>query len=488
MKDFLEKIKKLFKTETGRLNGLFIIIIVLAVAIVFLVNAVGHSLSEHLPLSADLTANANYDIGDDSKEVLSLIDDDINIYVLAAKGNFQGNSYLVQARKILEQYPKYNKHITLQFIDYTTDPTFAAQYPDLDLSEGDVVVVGPQSVKQIMLSNLFTYTYDSEENLVVNGSRAEEAISSAIVSVVTENPVNVTILTGNAVSEDRNTLEQILTDNNFVVNELDMVTGNFGDSEILILLAPTQDLSEDVLKKIDDFLNNNGELGHTLIYAADVNQPELSNIDTFLREWGIEYGDGAIFETDENNVYGYQPYYPLVNYSDDTFSKMIKDSSKRVLLPLSRPINILFNFKDNKTVTQLLEFSDTTGVRPKDAGENFRAEDAVRRGPMPALVMSTYAIPGAEKQSNIIAYPSVQALSATFLSNTSVANAEYLTAVLNTVTQRTDAVSIEPKSLSGNILTVSAAGASAWGIILCIVVPVLILAAGIFIYLKRRYR
>ncbi len=489
MRDFYNnKIKKLFKTESGRLNGLFAILIVLIVAIVFLLNAVTRSASEHLPLSADLTANGNFDLGEDSKEVLSLLDDNINIYALASKNSYDGNSYLIQVRKILEQYPKFSKHVNLEFVDFAADPTFTTQYPNLDLSEGDVLVVGPESTKQIQLASMFNYTYDTNQNLNITGSRAEEAISSAIVSVITEDPVNVSVLTGNAVSEDRNTLEAILVDNNFVVNELDMVTGDFSESEILVLLAPQQDLSEDVLKKIDSFLYNNGEYGRTLIYSADVNQPELPNLEVFLREWGIQIDKGAVFETDENNVYGYQPYYPFTKYTDDTFVTLLRDQSKKVLVPLARPITKLFDFKDNKTVTQLLDFTSTTGVRPENAGENFTTDDSIRRGPMPAMLFSTLTVGSDVKPSQVLVSPSTAMFSSTMLGNTSIANSEYLIAILNTITQREDAVSIEAKSLAGNTLTISSKAASAWGVVLCIVVPVLILAAGILIYLKRRYR
>lgn len=480
--------KKIFKNETSRLNGLMTVLLILAVAIVFLINALGHSLSEHYPLSADLTANANYDIGDDSKEVLDMLTTDVSIYALATKGSFSGNSYLVQVRKILEQYPKYSSHVSLEFIDYTTNPTFTAQFPDLTLNTGDVLVVGPEAVKQLPLSNMFNYTYDAEGNLVVSASRAEEAITSAIVSSVTEDPVNIAVLTGNSVTDDRATLETILADNNFVVSEEDLVTGNFDNYEILMLLAPLQDLSEDVLAKFDAFLYNNGEYGRTLIYAADVNQPEMTNMDAFLREWGIEVDGGAVFETDENNVYGYQPYYPFAFYTEDKFAVQLKDSSKKVLLPLSRPLNIVFGYKDNKTVTQLLEFAESTGVRPENADGNFRVEDALKRGPMPAMLLSTLAVQNSEKSSQVLVLPSVQALSGSTMGNTSIANAEYLTVIMNTLTARGEAVSIEPKSLSGNTLSITSAAASTWGILLCIVIPVGILVAGIIVFLKRRYR
>ena len=60
--------------------------------------------------------------------------------------------------------------------------------------------------------------------------------------------------------------------------------------------------------------------------------------------------------------------------------------------------------------------------------------------------------------------------------------------LLNRITERDDAVSIEAKSLAGNALTITTGAARTLSIILCIVIPVLILSAGIVVYLRRRYQ
>ena len=102
--------------------------------------------------------------------------------------------------------------------------------------------------------------------------------------------------------------------------------------------------------------------------------------------------------------------------------------------------------------------------------------------------MSTLMVSGAEQYSNVIAVSSAAAFGSSMLSNTSIANAEYWIAVLNRITDRGDAVSIAPKSLEGNTLTITTGAARTWSILLCIVIPVLILLTGIVVYLKRRYR
>ena len=124
--------KKIFPNDSALTNALFAVLMALLVAAVVLLNVLARGLSERYPLSADLTANAAYRIGDDTKAVLSDLSVDVDLYVLASEGSFSNNSYLTQLRHILEEYPRHSGHIRLSYVDVSADPTFAASYPDLE--------------------------------------------------------------------------------------------------------------------------------------------------------------------------------------------------------------------------------------------------------------------------------------------------------------------------------------------------------------------
>ena len=478
------------RNESLRINALFAALILLVLGGVFLLNVVVVTLSGRYALSYDLTANAAYQIGSDTKQVLDGLDQDITFQVLANDKSFAGNSYFTQAQRMLEQYPKYSSHITLQYVDYTADPTFAAQYPDLTLKDGDILVSSKTGLKQLPLASLFNYTYTEDETLTIESSRAEEALTSAIVSVTTEDPVNIGILAGNDVFTDTDSLKSILSDNNFEVSSVNMVTDPLDSYDILMLLAPAVDLSTDVLDKFDSFLYNGGNYGKTLLYAADVSQPVTPNIDAFLREWGISVGDGAVFETNEDRAYSYQPYYPIASYTNGDYAAKLKDSKNPVLLPLSRPLSIVFTYKDNRTVDTLLSFYETAGVRPSTADDTFTASMATEWGPMPALTLTSWVIPQGDStiQSNVIVSASSYLFSASGMANTSLNNASYLVTLFNTLSNRENTISIAPKSLAGNTLGLTTGAASTIGIVLCAVLPLCILGAGITIWLVRRYR
>lgn len=482
--------KGILLTDTVKINALFVALIVFALAAAFLLNVVFVTLGSRYSLSYDLTANAAYQIGDDTKRVLDGLDQEVTLFVLANDKSFSGNAYFTQAQRILEQYPQYSSEIKLQYVDYTADPTFAAQYPDLTLKDGDILVKSETGLKQLPLASLFNYTYTEDKTLTIESSRAEEALTSAIVNVTAEDPVRVALLTGNDVFTDTDAFLSILSDNNFEVSSANMVTDPLDDYDILVLLAPAVDLSTDVLAKFDGFLYNNGSYGKTLLYAADVTQPATPNIDAYLREWGVAVGDGAVFETNKDRAYSYQPYYPLAAYTNADYAAKLKDSKNPVLLPLSRPLSLVFTYKDNRTVDTLLNFYETAGVRPSAADDSFTASMATEWGPMPALTLTSWVIQQGEGsvQSNVIVSASSNLFSANGMANTSLNNASYIVSLFNTLTNRESTVSIEAKSLAGNTLGLTTGTASALGIVLCAIVPLGILGAGVAIWLLRRYR
>jgi len=476
--------------ETVKLNALFALLTLFILLAVFLLNVVVKTLGDRYSLSADLTANAAYQIGGDTKAVLDGLSQDVQLYVLATETSFSGSSYTIQAQRILEQYPRYSPRIHLQYVDYTADPTFAANYPDLTLKDGDILVSSESSLKQLALASLFNYTYTEDQTLTIESSRAEEALTSAIVSVTTEKPVKVTLLTGNDVYADTDTLKSILSDNNFEVSSVNMVTDALDGYDILLLLAPQIDLSTDVLDKFDAFLYNGGSYGKTLLYSADVTQPETPNLDAFLREWGVAVTDGAVFETSSDRAYSYQPYYPLTDYTNADYADKLKDKTNLFLMPLSRPLELTYTYKDNRTVDTLLSFGSTAGVRPSTADDTFTASMAQQWGPMPALTLTSWVVQenGAAVQSNVIISASTACFGPNGMANTSLSNAEYLVNLFNTLEHREGSVSIEAKSLAGNTLGITTGAASALGVVLCAVVPLLILGAGVAVWLLRRYR
>lgn len=473
-----------------KMSALFALIIVLLIVAVFLLNALALVLSNRYPLALDLTANAAYEIGDETKAVLDSLTENVTIDVLASEEAFGGDSYLVQAKYILDRYPQYSSRVTLRYIDYTSDPSYAASHSDLTLAEGDVIFSAGEHVKQIALTSMFNYAYTASGSLAVESSRAEEAVTGAILNVLSGEEVKIGVLTGNGQQEMVN-FTALLVNNNFVLESAVLATDDLSEYDALLLLAPQTDLSGDDVRTLEEYLYNNGEYGRTLFYSASVTQTSLPNIETLLAEWGVAVGDGTVFETEAARTYQYQPFYPIADYASQTYQDMLIDGDAPMLMPLARPLEVLFNSRDGQYTETLLSFGASAGVRPSDAGDNFVADDAKQWGPMPAMVLASrrvYQNGALDKQSSIIVSGSTSMLEELCLQNSSLANSSYLINLFNDLTEKEESIVIAPKSLAGKTLGITTAQVTRLGMILGGVLPLCILLTGIAVWLYRRYK
>lgn len=473
-----------------KMSAVFALIIVLLIVAVFLLNAVALILSNRYPLAIDLTANAAYEIGDETKTVLNALTEDVTIDVLSSEQAFAGDPYLVQAKYILDRYPQYSPRVTLRYIDYAADPSYAASHPDLTLAEGDVIVSANDRVKQIGLTSMFNYAYTATGSLAVESSRAEEAITGAILNVLSSEDICVGVVTGHG-EQTMSRFTALLVNNNYVLTTAVLATDDLSGFDALLLLAPQTDLSENDVRTLEDYLYNGGEYGRTLLYTASTSQAYLPNVETLLEEWGVRVGQGTVFETKADRTYQYQPYYPLADHASDAYRDMLIDAAAPMLMPAARPLEVLFASRDNQYTETLLRFAESAGVRPADAGSDFTADDAQQWGPMDAMVLASrriYEGGVVAKQSSIIVAGSTAMLDETCLQNSSLANSPYMVNLVNDLTDKGESVVIEPKSLAGKTLGITSAQVTRLGVVLGGVLPLGILLCGVGVWLYRRYK
>ncbi|MBO5976043.1 MAG: GldG family protein, partial [Oscillospiraceae bacterium] len=442
-----------------KMSAIFTLIIVLLIVAVFLLNAVALVLSNRYSLAIDLTANAVYEIGDETKAMLDALCEDVTIDVLASEKAFAGDSYLVQAKYILDRYPQYSQRVSLRYIDYTADPSYAASHPDLTLTEGDIIVSAKDNVKQITLKSLFNYAYTASGSLTVESSRAEEAVTGAIMSVMSDDSVRVGVISGHG-EQSMDNFTALLVNNNFVLETAVLATDDLSGFDALVLLAPQTDLSEDDVRTLEAYLYNGGEYGRTLLYTASISQTQLPNIETLLSEWGVSVGSGIIFETKAERTYQYQPFYPIADHSSAAYQDKLIDSSAPMLMPMSRPLEVLFDSRDGQYTETLLSFGASAGVRPIDAGDDFSADDAEKWGPIPAMVLASrrvYENGQLAKRSSIIVSGSTSMLEELCIQNSSLANSPYMVNLMGDLTEKEEGVVIAPKSLAGKTLGITTA-------------------------------
>jgi hypothetical protein len=482
----------------GKARGAGAVRILFAAALVVLLNLLFSLLTQRFPgLSFDLTRAKLFKLSERTGEFIGNLQRDVYIYVLAREETFAGtSSYNAQANAVFKEFAKRSPRISLVYVDYVRNPGFVAAYPGLVMKHGDILVAlaGEDGGKHSLVKTeeLFNYARGRQGELSILSSRAEDAVYTAILSVTSEKPVRAAFVTGHAeyIMED---FARILEKNNYETYPWNLTRGRIDPAtDMAFIIAPKEDFTPRELELLDEFLFNEGNYGKTLFYCADPSQPSLEGIAVFLREWGVVADPGIVFETDETRVYNYQPFYAIADYAEEEYAGQLLTTAKPMLVPVSRPLRLLFDYRNNYSAKALLEFGPSAGVRSPGAPETFTADDAAIRGPFPALVLCNYSMVNretgrADRVSHILAAGSAGILDTLAVDNPGFSNTEYLVNVLNRLSGREDIIPLRPKSFAGRGLNLPRLTVNILGLIFIFLIPAVILTAGLVVWVKRKH-
>lgn len=500
------RIKKFFKSRKTKRGSVAAAILAVFVCIILLVNTAAGLLVNRFPnLQFDLTASQTYQLQDDTVEYLSQLDSDVTVYVLTSENTFKGglsaysgSQYFVQAHKLLKKMAASSKNLTLKFVDLSSEPTFTSKYSNIDWSSeaaGNLILIdaGKDSYTALTIDDCFTYdseTYSYYGYYSYTGTTIEQAVITGILDVTTGEKVGIDFITGYGENEENySALQNLLKQNAYEINDVNLTTEGFSnDAEIAFLYAPAVDLSEDAATKIQDWLDNDGERGHNLVYIPTDQAVDTPNLDSLLEEYGMKISDGIGFCT-SSSYYVSSPYMFLTDYNNDTYTATLKNSGIPTIVYDSRTVEITAE----DTASPLLSVDSSAGVIPFDADtseiESAGDLDKYLQDSINLAAIGTKTNSD-EKSSSVAVFGSYYMFYSDFLSTTSYNNANYVVNLCNTVTDRGDmGITITSASVDdGELGVTNAATTIAVGIIFIALVPLTVLVIGLIVYIRRRNR
>ncbi len=488
--------KNILKDRRFKHGTLATVMTIGLVAVVVLVNVIFSMLAARFPMDVDLTTNKIFEVSDQTIDYLKKLDKKVSVTVLATEEEFSGNNtYYNQANEVIQKYAKYSSNITINYIDLYSNPDFAQKYPKETLYQGYIIVECGDRHQVLTPYDLFnTQTDSSSGSTYITSSKAEEAMTSAVMNVTNANPPSVVVLTGYGVT-DVSSYTRTLETNGYIVSEVDLLTGDIDqEADMLILAAPLTDLSDDVLKKLDTYLDNDGKFGKNLMYFASASQPALPNLEEFLEEWGIIVGDGYLAETDSAKTYVMGPTYTMQQYGDEAYTEKLSSTAYPVLMFASRPLSSAFGesgTSSNRSTSVLLSTYDTSAVVPSNLDKNsdWSLADADKASYATILVGQRLKYENTTPLiSRVIAIGSVEFVDQSFLTYTAINNGDYAVNLANTVCGKDDGISIVSKTVGAKNLGITEKQSNVIGGFFEFVVPVLVLIAGSVIWLRRRNR
>ena len=322
-KDKKEKVKKekKEKKETSKfvqavkrkwlIDGSRTLSLVLLILAAFLGINTGMKVWDLTPI--DLSQEKLYTLTDESKERVKDIDKDVHLYFV---GYTEDNADLALAK----QYKDVNERIVAEAVDSESRPDLVEKYGIEDTGSSGIIVECGDRSKVLTATDLVTYDTTTYETISI----AEERLTSAIISVTTDDIPKVYFLEGYS---DFTLDYNLYYLNVYLQNEITEVdtlnilsTGNVPeDCDTLVITSPSQDFNNEAKTAIIDYINRGGNI--LWLNAATAVSTDLPNVNEVLALYGVNpFEVGVIRETDSSRMVANSPdlVIPNLGYSDIT--------------------------------------------------------------------------------------------------------------------------------------------------------------------------
>ncbi len=452
-------------------------LIALVIAIVLFVNL----LAGQLPASAtaiDMSKQKLYTLSEESKKVVRAVDSDITIYQIAKSGN--EDSYI---RKLLENYSALSEYITVKTLDSELSPGLITKYEASDLADDSLIVVSGEKYKKISYDDIYEADYTNYYYTGVEYNYdGEGEITSAINYVTTEDLPVLYTLTGHGEQDFSDVITTMIEKQNFEITELNLLSGEIPEEcDVLAVVAPQSDCSEDEADKIITYL----EKGGNVILIMNYSGTEKPNFEKVLEAYGLAMQEGYICEVD-NNYYVENGYYLLPKIGTHEITESVSDNNLYIMVPVSQGIRQLEEIRSSLTITDLLT-TTSKSYADSDYGADGSAIQSSKdeNGPFAVAVAVEDAIDSLTS-AKLVVFGSYYLFSDSITQRYTLGNIDLLTNSLKWMAGSETAVSIPVKSLSVTYNTVTSSEASFYTGIFCVILPVAILVIGFGVWFRRR--
>jgi ABC-2 type transport system permease protein len=325
-KNKMKRFKDYMTFGSSRQGNIAIVTILLVIAVVIILNLIVGQLPESVR-SFDFSNQKIYEISDTSKEFISKLDKDIDIYLLSA-GTTDN-----RITKFVSEYSELSEHINVQEINIMESPSYLTTY-DCD---ADSLVVSCESTGKyttvsysgtsdaLILTSYDYYTGQSSESAF----DADGQITSAIDYVTGDVSETIYTLTGHSESELPSSISDLINKANVGISDTSvdlLMDGSIPDDcSVLVCYNPTSDLADEEVNILSDYMQSGGNL------LLVLNDSSLSNFNSLLSEYGLTMLDGYVGDQTQYyqnfaEQYGYFCFAPTYSTESELTSAIDENS------------------------------------------------------------------------------------------------------------------------------------------------------------------
>ena len=474
----LARNRQALSTRTAKVGGYSFVLSLVVLAILIAVNV----LASKLPTSwtqFDISAAQLYSLTSDTKVVVTNLQQDVTIYWISQAGK---EDTVIQ--KLLDRYQELSDHITVVKKDPDVYPTFAQQYTEETVMNNSLVVESGDKNRYISYDNIYQYDTGSyyTTGSVSQSFDGEGQITSAIDYVVSTDLPQVYLLSGHGEAALSETFADELERSNYeTVEDFSLLNVDAipEECDVLLINAPTSDISDEELTMLRSYVQGGGKL---VVLSGPQENADLPNLQALLSDYGVTVNDGVVVDTNRDYYAFTAPYVLMPEIESSDITDPLKDGDYHVIVPIAAGLTV---GEDNggATVTSLLKSStDSFSKAAGYAMTTYDKEDGDIDGPFTLAV----SVEDANVGGRLLWVASDYLLDDMYNSYSSGANLDFVMNGLSWMIGNTDAVSIRSKSLDYNYLTISSSSAAWLKVCMIGIIPVGFLLLGLDEVLRRR--
>ena len=477
----LEKIKKIFRSTTSRNGSYSVGMIVLVIGIAVVVNMIAGQIPESYR-NIDVSDNKIYEITDTSREMLKSLDKEIKFTVFAEK-----DSTDERIQTFLKKYTGLSDKIEVEWVDPVLHPSELTE----NNMEADGILISCEETGKSTSVTFDDILVTDEYSYYMTGSSSptdfdgEGQFTSAINFVASGETKKLYYTSGHGEQTFSSSVTELLEKNNIEGEEVNLLMTNEipEDCELLMLYAPTADISEEEKERILSYMSEGGKV---FIILGEM-EGDAPNLDALLNEYGMQREEGYIADMQRNYQGNYYYIFPEITATGELAEGL---SSEMVLLVNAHGLTMTDAARDTISVTEFMQ----TSSQAYAVTEETQEEGTYTLGAVATETISSEEEDAEDessdseeetKESRLTVVSSDSLIDSQLTDN--LATLENLDLFMNAVTSNfddTQNVAIEAKSLEITYNTMKHTGVT--GMVAIVGIPALVLLFGFMKWWKRR--
>ena len=312
---------KIFNTKTARVGFSVMTITALVLVILMLVNLLAGIIPKNITL-LDLSENKMYSVSDAAKRDIAKVQEKVDIYLLTAGGESSLTETGIHLNTFLKRAAAQNSKLAYKVIDLYTDTDFltARGIDSSTVTTLSIVVESDRRHRYIDSTELFYYyiegigkVTESEAQMyqyyasmygttlnILYQFAGESLMVNALSFVTSADVPTVIALTGHGETAISPSMQSEFTTLGVSYSELSSLS-IVPSCEMLIINAPTSDISEKEASLLSEYLGKGGKLMVTTVSGVS----GFTNLISALEKYGLSCVEGVIIDPSSGSYYQY---------------------------------------------------------------------------------------------------------------------------------------------------------------------------------------